>query len=106
MKQYRQGDILLVQMDKLPDIAQDQWAKENKLVGPRITLALGEATGHAHVLEAEDAVMYRGEYLEIGVGGGTIVHEEHKAVQLDPGTYRLIHQREYEGPERERQVLD
>lgn len=95
-KQYRQGDVLLVktQRRELPGatrVPRDQG---------RIILALGEATGHAHAISAAEA-----ELLEVGEGErylrvdgpAALTHEEHGAIDLEPGLYRVIRQREY-GP--------
>ncbi len=95
-EQYRQGDVLLVktQYRDLPGATQmprDQG---------RIILALGEATGHAHAVAAADAELLEvteGErYLRVD-GPAALTHEEHGAIDLEPGLYRVIRQREY-GP--------
>ncbi len=95
-KQYRQGDVLLVrtQHQELPGatrVPRDQG---------RIILALGEATGHAHAIAAADAELLEvtdGErYLQVD-GPAALTHEEHGAIDLEPGLYRVIRQREY-GP--------
>jgi hypothetical protein len=95
-EQYRQGDVLLVRMQNrtLPEatlVPRDQG---------RIILALGEATGHAHAIAAADAELLEvadGErYLRVD-GPAALTHEEHGAIELEPGLYRVIRQREY-GP--------
>ena len=46
MKTYRQGDVLIRQVNEIPS-----QAKVKKNVG-RIVLAYGEVTGHAHAISA------------------------------------------------------
>ena len=103
-KQYRQGDVLLVKMQhqKLPGatrMPRDQG---------RIILALGEATGHAHAIASAHAALLEvanGErYLRVD-GPAELTHEEHGAIDLEPGLYRVIRQREY-GPGIEEYVRD
>jgi hypothetical protein len=86
--QYRQGDLLFVQMETLP---------EGDLVKrPSLVIVAGEATGHAHrltagtILEAPDGALY----LELAEPT-RVVHEEHDALTLDPGWWLVVRQREY-----------
>jgi hypothetical protein len=102
MQQFRQGDVLIERVDSIPT-----QAKKMRLP-KRIVLAEGEATGHAHVLDAPEVEMFeRGGVLfaRIGVAGGTVKHEEHAPIKLEPGTYRIRRQREY-SPEAIRNVAD
>jgi hypothetical protein len=68
----RQGDVLLVPTDE---------PSEKKLVQrDKIVLALGEATGHAHVIEQEGAALFEtptGERVVWVVAPTTILHQEH-----------------------------
>jgi len=86
--QYRQGDLLFVQMETLP---------EGDLVKrPSLMIVAGEATSHAHrltagtILEAPDGALY----LELAEPT-RVVHEEHDALTLDPGWWLVVRQREY-----------
>jgi len=96
MDQYRQGDVLLIRVDQLPSTTIPVPRE-----GGRIILAEGELTGHAHVVEAATA-----ELLEDVTGlrflsikePGRLVHEEHAAIGIDPGIYRVVRQREYVPP--------
>jgi len=95
-KQYRQGDVLLVR-------TRSRERLEGTLVPRsqgRIILALGEATGHAHAISSAHADLLEfgdGErYLRVD-GPVALTHEEHGAIDLEPGLYRVIRQREY-GP--------
>jgi len=96
---YRQGDVLLVAIDRelLPPNLIDAPRDRNS----RLVLARGEATGHAHVLTGERVAMRCSaddpESLFLLVDGfGRVVHEEHAAIGLPAGVYRVVRQREYE----------
>jgi len=96
---YRQGDLLFVPCDSIPDGATPV---------PDGIIARGEASGHAHRLQAG-----RGRALMLLAGvayiralyRATIAHEEHGPVVLPAGTYLVTRQREYE-PAGWRQVAD
>jgi hypothetical protein len=110
MKQqiYRQGDVLLVRVDAIP-----QDATPCELAGDDVVLAYGEVTGHAHKLEAKTVKPFAkgavwsadAERFIQALDGATLRHEEHSAVVLPPGNYRVIQQREYT-PEEIRRVAD
>ncbi|HEY9715116.1 MAG TPA: hypothetical protein V6C72_16720 [Chroococcales cyanobacterium] len=99
---YRQGDVLLVKISELPKDAVKELASD------KIVLALGEATGHSHCLTApQGATLFaqnEERYFEIK-HSSSLVHEEHSPINLDPGLYRVVRQREYT-PERIRRVAD
>lgn len=107
MKLYRQGDVLLRRIAKLPDTAT---SVKNE---GRIVLAHGEVTGHAHaidVAEAEEFTMDKAagavrRFLKVFALGGTVRHEEHGAIKLPAGVYEIVQQREY-SPEEIRRVID
>ncbi|MGV9315675.1 hypothetical protein ACWDR0_26355 [Streptomyces sp. NPDC003691] len=97
---YRQGDVLIVpvteesvppHIDGAPDVARDPRG--------RLVLALGEVTGHAHaVLGAGRLVREPGPFGPLVLHlpkGGKVVHEEHAAIDLPRGWYRVVRQREY-----------
>jgi hypothetical protein len=96
MRQIRQGDVFLVQVEVSPgecvEVPRD---------GDRIVLARGEATGHAHAILDESARLVTvGEAEELflivhGNGPVSLVHEEHATLSIDPGMYRVVRQREY-----------
>jgi hypothetical protein len=97
---YRQGDILI-----LP-LAEE--AAPATIVGlspvprdprGRLVLALGEVTGHAHAVVGPGE-LYRpaDPFAPAGLhvpSGARVVHEEHGAISLPRGWYRVIRQREY-----------
>jgi hypothetical protein len=80
-KQYRQGDILIEDVDELPADAKPQTRLR------RLVVAQGEATGHHHVLlprrkhmdwwqnTAGDLYVRSGE-------AGRLVHDEHGAIEI------------------------
>jgi len=101
---YRQGDVLLIQVDEAPE------GQRVKARGGRLILAEGEVTGHHHSVAVEDA-----ELIEVaGVPevflriftATTLDHQEHASVTLPPGDYRVRRQREYVPQELPRQVAD
>lgn len=98
MTMYRQGDVLLVAVNRIPGglvaVPRDNG---------RVILAYGEATGHAHAVRAVDdhaglqtEPASRRTFLSL-VKGGELVHEEHGTIALAPGYYEVIRQREYVG---------
>ena len=87
---YRHGDVLIASVPSLP-------AQANKRSGT--ILARGEITGHSHrVQEVGAAQLYEFKletYLEVSANIATLVHEEHKPIELPKGIYRVWMQREY-----------
>ena len=85
----RQGDILIIRIDSMP---QDAAKQANRI------LAEGEATGHIHELDKGEVYEKDGTlYFKVEENSTTTLnHPEHKAVTFDPGTYKVIRQREYE----------
>lgn len=91
--QIRQGDILLVPIEKRPPSGAESRTE--------VVLAWGEITGHAHrasgdLLEwTDDGFRYIHSIGEIG----TLKHEDHDPEPVDvlaPGqTYRVVQQREW-----------
>lgn len=101
MSQFRQGDVMLLKVADLPRGAQKQEPKE------RIVLAWGEVTGHAHAVPTAHAALYKHQndtYLSVLQATG-LTHEEHTRIDLTPGVYKVVLQREYT-PEGVRQVED
>jgi hypothetical protein len=101
-KIYRQGDVLIQQIEKLPQGCNlVEWED-------RVILAYGEVTGHAHAISTNYAKMYTWEgdrLLEIKPGA-KLVHEEHGTIMLPEGFYKVIQQREYVPEAPPRDVLD
>lgn len=105
---YRQGDVLLRQIAKIPT---DVTVAEKKDQGgrSRIVLAYGEVTGHAHAITDLDKVdvFVKGDgtmYLAVK-DSAELKHEEHGTIVLPAGNYERVIQREY-SPESIRNVMD
>ncbi len=87
---YRHGDVLIKRIAKLPIGVQ-----------PRdgTTLAHGEVTGHSHRIQQAHAaqlwMQHRELFLEIKEPSATLIHEEHRAIELPRGVYHVWKQREY-----------
>lgn len=105
MTQFRQGDVLLIKVDSLPELTEAVEREDGRLV-----LARGEATGHAHVVRERRGrlLQWRNSsnwtYLDLPVPA-KVEHEEHAPIDLEPGVYRVLRQREY-SPERSNYVAD
>jgi len=100
---FRQGDLLLVAVPEAP---------EGQRVQPeqgRLILARGEVTGHHHSVAVADAELVdagaEGIFLRI-MAPTPLEHQEHGAITLAPGDYRVTRQREYQPGELPRQVAD
>ena len=100
--QYRQGDVLLVPVNEIPNGSISEASD-----GSRVVLAYGEVTGHAHAIDSTLAATFQhGQERFLKVEPGAILrHEEHSPLNLAPGAYRVIIQREYE-PSGWRRVAD
>ncbi len=102
----RQGDVLLVAVEAVPDGAVEQ-PRQGRLI-----LAEGEATGHAHAIAERDAREFRvgDERFVLVRSAAQLIHEEHATIDLAPGAYRVVIQREYEpapiGSQSWRRVVD
>jgi hypothetical protein len=95
--QYRQGDVLLEEVAKLPASAKRVKPKNGKIV-----LAEGEVTGHAHTIDADTADWWKdGEDDFVSVSAKPKVapvlrHQEHGPIMLPHGrAVRKVTQREY-----------
>ena len=96
--QVRQGDVLLEEIDTIPPEALRLTPDAGRNV-----LAVGEGSGHAHVVDAAHSILYGLEdlnerFLAVLKGGELLTHEEHAAIHLPAGAYRVIRQREYSPP--------
>lgn len=101
--QYRQGDVFLEKIDKIPSEAKRR--KSDVLVE-------GEATGHAHRLK--NGLIYEikphlssdpGQMFVEAKQNAVLFHEEHGQIEIEVGFYILVRQREYHGKEN-RLVID
>jgi hypothetical protein len=105
MRTVRQGDVLLLEIVKLPATCTQIAA------GRRVILAHGEATGHAHELTVANPTweldnntpmrLYEAwtglRYLFVEQPC-MLTHQEHGAIRIRPGFYEVIRQREYSPP--------
>ena len=103
---FRQGDVLLLAVAGFPPGLRFEPRSG------RIVLAEGEATGHAHAIEDPEArtFTYAGQRDLLTRSKAQLIHEEHAPIEVPPGVYRIVIQREYEpsaGSERPwREVAD
>lgn len=103
---YRQGDVVLIRTDTIPDHGTTVAREHGRLV-----LQHGEVTGHAHAIHDTDVELLTHEQLEdrflrvLADGGVDLLHEEHAPVHLPKGDYIVRIQREY-SPEAIRRVAD
>ncbi len=103
---YRQGDVLIIPVAKLPNGLEPV-----KRESGRVILAHGEVTGHAHAIKDKRAALFRDPKLAaifMHVSGDAPValeHDEHSTIEVPPGDYQVIRQREY-SPEEIRNVAD
>lgn len=89
-QQFRQGDVWIERVDGLPEAA-------HRVEGP-VVLARGEVTGHAHRVEHPGAELWESadkrRFLAL-VEAAPVLHEEHGAIELEPGVYEVRRQREF-----------
>lgn len=103
----RQGDVLIRKVDALPKGLKEVPLDDRG----RIVLAEGEVTGHAHVVECDEATFLAADLTDLEnrflrvEHEAQVVHEEHDTLTLEPGFYEVRRQREYQ-PEAERWVAD
>jgi hypothetical protein len=110
---YAQGDLLI---ERIADIPVSGASVEPDADGASVLLE-GETTGHRHAIY-EQVTMFRDDALAHDIPNGLYVghvridspsariqHDEHDAITLPQGTYRLRRQRELE-PKDARIVAD
>jgi len=87
LKQNRNGDVLLNGEIQPPDLSKATLKAEGVYM-----LALGEVTGHSHVIEGDVRVWdVAGQtYVQVGEKGAQIRHEQHSptGVEVVPGWYK------------------
>jgi hypothetical protein len=99
-EQVRQGDVFMEKIDKL-NLSKFKKRESN-------VIQFGEVTGHAHRVADPGAEIYEAANGDIFVkitNPTELIHEEHGAIALDKGFYKVTIQREFD-PVRDRQVLD
>jgi len=100
MKQYRQGDIFLLQVDHTPELEDKiYFSTEGKNESNRTVLAYGEVTGHAHAIHDKHVKLRKASNLNqfflLVEKDANLSHEEHSTIKLPAGTYQVIRQRYY-----------
>lgn len=97
---YRQGDVFLVRCNDAPT-GEPIPSENGKLI-----LAEGEATGHHHAVSDVACHLFGGDKPVLVVDAPSLLtHQEHGTIEIEPGTYWVVKQREYT-PEAPRRVLD
>ena len=84
----QQGDVIIKKVLNIP-------SGMKKL--PHLILALGEHTGNSHTVTVGDAELYDDGgvlYLRVTSEEATVIHQEHDAVTLPRGDYRISQVRE------------
>ena len=102
--QYRQGDVLVLKIDKTPKEDLKEVPAENG----KLILARGEATGHHHSVPSHVAKLFAAVagLMILKVAQETeLTHQEHGPVKLPVGDYEVRVQQEW-SPLGWRQVLD
>jgi hypothetical protein len=90
MPLYRHGDVLMEQIEHLPNgIRQCS----------HMVLAYGESTGHSHrIADPSTASTFELDgqlFLKVIAPSAKLIHEEHDTIDLPQGIYRVWQQREY-----------
>jgi hypothetical protein len=96
-KIYRHGDVIIF---RLPEGAIKDDSQKLKKTS-KITLALGESTGHAHVLEgnleiSEESSNSENELYFKVIDKAVLYHQEHDVMLLEKGNYLKVNQVEYD----------
>jgi|SRR3990167_5393859 len=94
MRQIQHGDVLIIEVDKLPAGCHDIERQDG-----RIIVMAGEATGHHHTITSTGCrlMQLNGQlYLEITADQVTITHEEHKPLTIPTGIYLIGQVREHD----------
>ena len=85
---YQQGDVLITKVDE---------AQGKKL--DHLVLMEGELTGHAHRISKGLAELFESgstKYLKVLSDEAVLIHEEHGAITIPKGIYRIGRVQEYD----------
>lgn len=97
-KHYRQGDVLITRIAAFP-----KSMKPVARIGGRLVLAAGKSTGHSHAVSTLNCTLATAKtepgslFLKVGAARALVKHDEHTAIILSKGNYRVTRQREYSG---------
>lgn len=88
----QQGDVILRKLPGLPRGTIEKVSQQ------RCVLAQGEHTGHAHLIEDDEAELIRiGEKMLLRLGReATVRHQEHLPITLSPGIWEVGQVHEYD----------
>ena len=102
---FRQGDVLLVPVGKID--LNETVLNEKMRKGNKVVLAEGEVTGHAHTMTTETTtpLLFGGREIIVVAEPTPLRHQEHGEIEVSPGTYWVVRQREYT-PQAIRRVTD
>ncbi len=90
LKIYRQGDVLLIQVEEIPTQGNILYHK---------TIARGEATGHHHTFEGDNVIVKElnsNMWVVVENDVAPLTHQEHETILVAPGIYEVRIQREYD----------
>ncbi len=87
MKNYRQGEVLILGMS-------NYYAGQQREL-PSNVIIEGEITGHKHEVEQGKLYEANGEIVLVAQAGCVIKHPEHKPIKVPKGFYKIKIQREY-----------
>lgn len=96
---YRQGDLLVLKIDQIPEM-------DSRDIVPDGVLLRGEVTGHSHKLVGGSVYKKGNNIYLVLKEKGSLVHEEHGTIELEPGKYAVQRQREYVSKDEERKIYD
>ena len=103
-KIIQHGDVILKRIEEIPQ------GTKKMIVRDSIILAEGETTGHAHrIKETNKAELFENDGLFMLKVNEPVdlVHEEHKTITIQPGSYEIDRVKEYDPFEEEiRRVHD
>lgn len=92
----------------LVDAAVPLGARRVSREGNSVVIAHGEATGHRHRIVSPDAELYAHEQARFLLVRAPVelIHEEHAPIELRPGVYEVVRQREYVPSSMPRTIAD
>lgn len=100
---FRHGDIFFKRVEKVE-------AKERQ-EKPEHIVAYGEATGHHHLMTAAPGTLVaimkgfdERTYVEV-TGVATLTHQEHNTLSIEPGTYEIVTEQEWDYFENDRKKV-
>jgi len=84
---YQQGDVLMFKVNEIPKTCKNKKPQNNEWV-----LAEGEATGHKHTVTLDGCKLMEDDDKQLWLRTSksvTIKHQEHKAITIPKGKYRI-----------------